>query len=84
GQMSRAAGSQASAGATMSRMLEALDERSQRQRELLERRLAELSEVTGRTPPLLISGRLFSYQGREYLLPTMFQLERERGVGRVR
>ncbi|MEL6329671.1 MAG: hypothetical protein AAFR38_08415 [Planctomycetota bacterium] len=47
-------------------------------------RLAELSEVTGRTPPLLISGRLFSYQGREYLLPTMFQLERERGVGRVR
>ncbi len=47
--------------------------------QLLER-MERYAGRAGRTAPLLISGRLYTYQNRRYLLPTVFNVPHERTV----
>lgn len=45
---------------------------------LMLERIERHVSARGRTAPLLISGRVYAYRGRRFLLPTMMQLPRER------
>jgi hypothetical protein len=44
---------------------------------LLER-IETYVQRAGSTAPVLLSGRVHAYEGRGYLLPTVFQIPRER------
>lgn len=47
---------------------------------LLLQRIEAYAERAGREAPLLVSGRIYRFQRRSYLLPTAFQIPRERTI----